>query len=55
MKYEKMSHSILAAIGGVENISSVTHCATRLRIDVKKLDAITSMRSRRRNMRLEPW
>ena len=40
MKYEKMSHSILAAIGGVENISSVTHCATRLRIDVKKLDAI---------------
>ena len=40
MKYEKMSHSILAAIGGVENISSVAHCATRLRIDVKKLDAI---------------
>ena len=35
MKYEEMSRSVLASAGGVGNIVSVTHCATRLRIDVR--------------------
>lgn len=32
-KYEKLCEDTLKAIGGVENISYVTHCATRLRIN----------------------
>ena len=40
-KYEKDSKDLLAAIGGKENISAVTHCATRMRFvlnDPKKAD-----------------
>lgn len=36
MKYTEMSKKILENIGGVDNISHVTHCATRLRINYKK-------------------
>lgn len=46
--YEKMTASIVEALGGKENIKSVTHCATRLRfvlgskalVDKKTLEAI---------------
>ena len=31
-KYEELSRKALEALGGVENITHVTHCATRLRI-----------------------
>ena len=34
-KYAEMSKLILQHMGGVENITHVTHCATRLRIDYK--------------------
>ncbi len=40
MKYEQMSQNVLIAIGGVENIVSVTHCATRLRISVRDVTAV---------------
>lgn len=35
MAYEKLAKSIIEHIGGKENISSVTHCATRLRFSLK--------------------
>ena len=35
MKYQAMSETVLKAVGGKENITSVTHCATRLRIDAR--------------------
>ena len=38
-KYEKDARDLLAAIGGKENVSAVTHCATRMRfvlVDPKK-------------------
>ncbi len=35
MKYETMIHGILNGIGGVENVESVYHCATRLRFQLK--------------------
>ncbi|MEG1461585.1 PTS transporter subunit EIIC [Anaerorhabdus sp.] len=35
-KYQELSKQALENLGGVENISHVTHCATRLRIDYKK-------------------
>ena len=30
-KFEKQAQELLDAIGGKENISAVTHCATRMR------------------------
>lgn len=35
MKFVNMSKTVLENIGGVENITNVTHCATRLRISYK--------------------
>ena len=35
MDYKKMTQQILANIGGEENISNVTHCATRFRLVLK--------------------
>ena len=35
-KFDEMSKYILDNIGGVGNITNVTHCATRLRIEVAK-------------------
>lgn len=40
-KYKVLSQEVLESIGGVENITGVTHCATRLRInyiDKNKID-----------------
>ncbi|MFR3729653.1 PTS transporter subunit EIIC [Lacrimispora sp.] len=34
--YDEMSRYILESIGGSENVTNVTHCATRLRIEVAK-------------------
>ena len=31
MKYEKLAQELVAAVGGKENISGLTHCMTRLR------------------------
>lgn len=33
--YKKMATEILTAVGGKENISGMTHCATRLRLNLK--------------------
>jgi len=41
MDYKKLGHDLLPLVGGVENISKLTHCATRLRFefyDRKKVD-----------------
>lgn len=35
MDYKKLAQTILAAVGGEENVSAVTHCATRLRFNLK--------------------
>ena len=35
-KFEETSRYILEHVGGVGNITNVTHCATRLRIEVAK-------------------
>ncbi|RBR27685.1 hypothetical protein EB08_02032 [Enterococcus cecorum] len=43
-KYDKEAKELLSAIGGRENVSAVTHCATRMRfvlIDPKKADEAT--------------
>ncbi len=39
-KYAEMSEMALEAFGGVENITHVTHCATRLRISYQKKSLI---------------
>ena len=49
---KKIAQELLAAVGGKENISSVTHCATRLRfivvdrdkIDEKKVENINKVK-----------
>ncbi len=40
LDYGKMAREIIEKVGGKENISSVTHCATRLRLIVKNRDII---------------
>ena len=35
MNYENLAKEILKNIGGQENISNLTHCATRLRLILK--------------------
>ena len=35
MDYKKLAETILHNVGGAENISAVTHCATRLRFNLK--------------------
>lgn len=40
MKYQAMSETVLKAVGGKENIKSVTHCAMRLRIDARDTSII---------------
>lgn len=49
-KFEKEAKELLAAIGGKENVSAVTHCATRMRFvlnddakaDKKRIEAIST-------------
>ncbi|QIK70277.1 PTS transporter subunit EIIC [Erysipelothrix sp. HDW6C] len=40
MKYKLLSEQVLKNVGGVENISHIEHCATRLRIHYKNKDKI---------------
>lgn len=40
MKNKELAEKILELVGGVENISSVTHCITRLRITIKNIKAV---------------
>ena len=40
MKFKKMSEEILSNVGGIENITHVEHCATRLRIHYKNKQLI---------------
>lgn len=43
-KFEQDAKTLLTAIGGKENVSAVTHCATRMRfvlVDDKKADTKT--------------
>lgn len=35
MDYKKLAQEILEKVGGSENVSQVTHCATRLRFVLK--------------------
>ncbi|MFW7393937.1 PTS transporter subunit EIIB, partial [Vagococcus fluvialis] len=35
MDYKKLGQEILELVGGKENVNSLTHCATRLRFDLK--------------------
>lgn len=37
MKYEKLASDILKNVGGETNVSNLTHCATRLRFNLKDL------------------
>jgi len=36
----KIAEGVLAAVGGKENISSATHCMTRLRLTLKNRDSV---------------
>ena len=47
MDYKKLGESVLELVGGKENVASLTHCATRLRFNLKdeskaKTDALKS-------------
>ena len=33
MDYKKLGYDLLPLVGGVDNISKLTHCATRLRFE----------------------
>lgn len=44
MDYKVIAKEVTDAVGGKENISSITHCATRLRIMVKSQEAIDKKR-----------
>ena len=40
MNFELMAVEIIAAVGGYQNIASVTHCATRLRFNLVKRNLV---------------
>ena len=42
MDYKKVASEVIAAVGGRDNIDSVAHCATRLRIMVKDKEKINT-------------
>lgn len=37
MNYENLAKQVLKNVGGEENVSNLTHCATRLRFNLKDL------------------
>ena len=39
-KYQELSEKLLECMGGIENITNVAHCATRLRISYKNKELI---------------
>ena len=39
-KYETLAQSIVEKVGGIENISNVYHCQTRLRFNLKNDDGV---------------
>lgn len=40
MDYKKLGHDLLPLVGGVDNISKLTHCATRLRFEFCDYDKV---------------
>ncbi len=42
--YAALARSVIAALGGVDNISAVTHCMTRLRFVIKDEHLSTARR-----------
>lgn len=40
MDYKKLAYEILPLIGGKENVSKLTHCATRLRFELYDYDKV---------------
>ena len=40
MKYQQTAKEIYNAVGGSENIQTVTHCVTRLRLILKNQDQV---------------
>ena len=40
LDYIKMSNEILQYIGGKDNLTSVNHCATRLRLGIKSTENV---------------
>lgn len=36
MNYKELAKTIITNVGGEENIQSLTHCATRLRFNLKR-------------------
>lgn len=42
---QRIAQEVIAAVGGKENIHSVAHCATRLRIMVNKEEEIEDRKS----------
>lgn len=35
MNYDQLANEILSRVGGIENVTSVVHCVTRLRFQLK--------------------
>ncbi|MDU3048574.1 MAG: PTS transporter subunit EIIB [Escherichia coli] len=42
--YAALARSVIAALGGVDNISAVTHCMTRLRFVIKDDTSLSGSR-----------
>ena len=42
----KIAEEVLAAVGGAENVTSATHCMTRLRLNLKDQSVPTTPGSR---------
>lgn len=40
MKYQSLAEFIINRVGGPKNIKSLTHCATRLRFQLRKYDVV---------------
>ena len=38
--FKKMANDVLEDVGGIENITKINHCATRLRINVKDMNKV---------------